>query len=263
MCLIAFFHAPGARYPLVIAANRDEAYARPAAPAAFWPDAGQVLAGRDLSGGGAWLGITRSGRWAALTNYRQAGAHRADAPSRGHLVADFLRGPASPRAYLDAVAASAAHYNGFNLLVGDGTEVRYLSNREGAPRRVETGVHGLSNHLLDTPWPKVLRSTARLAGALDEDRDTVVAALFDALADPAPAVATELPDTGVGIPREKQLSPPFIAADAYGTRASTVIVLDADGRVYFCERRFGPLGRPDGSTRFEFVLQTDDAGALP
>lgn len=263
MCLIAFAHAPGSRYPLVIAANRDEAYARPAEPAAFWPEAAHVLAGRDLSGGGAWLGITRQGRWAALTNFRQAGAQRTDAPSRGLLVADYLRGRHSPPAFVEAVARSAHAYNGFNLLVGDATEVGYVSNREGSPRRVEPGVHGLSNHLLDTPWPKVRRTTTGLAAALGADRETLVDALFETMADRAPAVAAELPDTGVGIPREKQLSPPFIAADSYGTRATTVVVVDAEGQVLFCERRFGPHGVAAGTTRIVFERQTDAAGVSP
>ncbi|HLM67041.1 MAG TPA: NRDE family protein, partial [Longimicrobium sp.] len=169
MCLIAFAHAAHPAFRLVVAANRDEAYARPTVPAGWWADAPDVLAGRDLREGGTWMGVTRGGRFAAVTNFRDPGfAQIAGAPSRGALVADFLRGPADAdaEAYAHALSARAAEYNGFNLLVGDAVGLFYLSNRAPGVRRLEPGVYALSNHLLDTPWPKVVRARRAMADAL-------------------------------------------------------------------------------------------------
>jgi len=259
VCLILFSLDAHTRFPLVIAANRDEAHARPAAPAGFWDDHPCVLAGRDLDQHGTWLGITRSGRWAALTNFRQGGSYRADAPSRGRLVAGFLSGKDAPLDYLSRLAPQAGSYNGFNLLAGTLTEVWYLSNRESIPRRVERGVHGLSNHLLDTPWPKVVDGRRRLETLGESERDAVTSHLLDGLADRRQADPATLPDTGVGLSREKALSPAFISAQDYGTRASTVVLVDGSGQVTFTERSFGPLGRLQGEVRHEFALS---AGAM-
>lgn len=259
MCLILFALDAHARFPLVIAANRDEAYARPAAPAGFWEDHPWVLAGRDLDQHGTWLGITRSGRWAALTNFRQGGSYRTDAPSRGRLVAEFLTGQEAPHDYLARLAPHAGSYNGFNLLAGTLTEVWYLSNRENTARRIERGVHGLSNHLLDTPWPKVVNGRRRLEALGAMDRDAATSHLLDGLSDRRQADPATLPDTGVGLSREKALSPAFISAQGYGTRASTVVLVDAAGKVTFTERSFGPQGRPQGEIRHEFALS---AGAM-
>lgn len=242
MCLILFAHDAHPRYRLVVAANRDEFYARPTAPAAWWADAPQVLAGRDLRGGGTWMGITRAGRFAAVTNFRDAAPAAPDAPSRGHLVGGFLRGADAPAAYLDALAGRADDYAGFNLLVADDAELRYFGNRGGAPRALRPGVYGLSNALLDTPWPKVERGKAGLAAALDGGGEIDPEALFRILWDAEPAPDLHLPDTGVGIDRERMLSSPFIRSLEYGTRASTVLLVGRDRRVRFVERtvRTGP-----------------------
>lgn len=242
MCLIALALDAHPSYRLVIAANRDEFYARPTAPAAWWADAPDVLAGRDLREGGTWMGVTRAGRVAAVTNYRDpALAQQADAPSRGALVADFLRGSADAETYADDLAGRAAAYNGFNLLVGDGGGLFYVSNRTEGVRRLEPGVYGLSNALLDTPWPKVVRARRAMeeavAAAEGEGWD---ARLWEALADRVIAADDALPDTGVGSERERLLSAPFIRTDVYGTRASTVLTIAADGEVRFVERSVVP-----------------------
>ena len=255
MCLILFSLEQNARFPLIIAANRDEHYDRPSAPLAFWPDAPQVAAGRDLEAGGTWLGITRQGRWAALTNYRQAGSYRFGAPSRGHLVANYLVDSCSPRRYIERIAEGAAQYNGFNLLVGQGTEVHYFSNRSEQCQRVTRGAHGLSNHLLDTPWPKVTTGRELLADLPDLAAAPLTDLLLEALQGRNIPLDAELPDTGVGIRRERVLAPPFIVSESYGTRASTVVLMDADGRVSMIERSFGPRGVAAGLAEVRFQIE--------
>lgn len=240
MCLVLLAHDAHPLYRLVVAANRDELYARPTAPAAWWPDAPEVLAGRDLRGGGTWMGITRAGRFAAVTNFRETAPVAPDAPSRGHLVGGFLRGRGTPGAYLRALAGRAGEYAGFNLLVGEGGDLRYLGSRAGEARALAPGVYGLSNALLDTPWPKVERGRAGLAAALDGGGEADPEALFRVLWDAEPAPDAQLPDTGVGLERERMLSSPFIRGAEYGTRASTVLLVRRDGRVSFVERTVAP-----------------------
>ena len=257
MCLILFSirHHPG--YALIIAANRDESYVRPSAALGFWPDAPHIAAGRDLEAGGTWLGITRTGRWAALTNFRQAGSYRSGSPSRGRLAADFLTGSVPPARYVEQLERHAHEFNGFNLLVGDARCVYYLSNREERSRPVSRGVHGLSNHLLNTPWPKVELGKRALSGLPDGPKEAIADALLDCLRTRDVAVDTVLPDTGVGLAGERVLSPVFIASERYGTRASTVILLDRFGEVFIAERGFGPFGVPQGSTQLAFSLDRD------
>jgi uncharacterized protein with NRDE domain len=242
MCLIAFALDAHPAYRLVVAANRDEFYARPTAPAAWWGDAPGVLAGRDLREGGTWMGVTRTGRFAAVTNYRDPGlAQKAGAPSRGALVADFLRGSGDAESYLRQLQERTTEYNGFNLLAGDEGGLFYLSNRAEGVRRLEPGVYGLSNALLDTPWPKVLRARSAMADALAvADGDGWDAMLWEALADRVIAADDSLPDTGVGAERERLLSPPFIRTEVYGTRASTVLTIARDGAVRLVERSVAP-----------------------
>jgi uncharacterized protein with NRDE domain len=240
MCLILFALHTHSAYPIVVAANRDEHLDRPALPAGGWPDAPGVLAGRDARGGGTWMGVARDGRWAAVTNVREpAVPQRPDAPSRGALVADFLRGRAAPAAYLAALAPRAAEWNGFNLLVGDAAGAWWLSNRAPGPLRVEPGVHGLSNARLDTPWPKVVRGRADVERILAGPGDALEESLFRALSRRDPAPDADLPDTGVGLEWERALSPPFIATPGYGTRVQTVLLVGRDGRVRFVERSVG------------------------
>jgi uncharacterized protein with NRDE domain len=250
MCLIVLAVDSHPRHRLVAAANRDEFYARPTAPAAWWSDAPDVLAGRDLREGGTWMGVTRAGRFAAITNYREMTPHRS-APSRGALVADFLRGRMDARAYAEEVAARGAAYNGFNLLVGDGEGVFYVSNRAEGVRRLEPGVYGLSNALLDTPWPKVLRARAAMRSVLSSPgADGWESGLWEMLGDRVTAADDHLPDTGVGADRERLLSAPFIASDGYGTRASTVLTIGRDGEVTFVERSTAPGGPGEARHRF-------------
>ena len=276
MCLIlmAWQAHPGA--PLIVAANRDEFHARPAAGSAFWADAPELLAGRDLQGGGTWLGVTRSGRFAALTNYREPLLEREQGrgpspalPTRGALVRGFLESAQPPQAFLDHLAARAAAFTWFNLVVADlgpgrGADAGWASNRGAAAPRSHTlrpGVHGVSNHLLDTPWPKVQRGKAALREALDEAaREGALPSaerLLALLADETRAPDEELPETGVGLEVERFLSPLFIRGADYGTRASTVVIVEASGWVTFVERRFGPSGRPEGTSEERFRIQRD------
>ena len=253
MCLILLGHEAHPRYRLVVAANRDEFYARPTAPAAWWDDAPGVLAGRDLRGGGTWMGVNRDGRWAAVTNYRDPGAERAAAPSRGELVGDFLRGGEPPAGYLARLAPRAGEYNGFNLLVGEPGTVLWLSNRAPDPRPLEPGVHGVSNHLLDTPWPKVERGKRALGALLHEPR-LDAEPMLDLLLDSTVAADHELPDTGVGLTLERALSTMFIATPEYGTRSSTALLVDRDGAVLFVERTHHPGIPGTEDRRFDFHL---------
>ncbi len=257
MCLILFSrqHHPG--FPLIIAANRDERYVRASAPLGFWADAPHVAAGRDLEAGGTWLGITRQGRWSALTNYRQPGSHRAEAPSRGRLVSDYLLGELAPAQYLAGIEPHAHEFNGFNLLVGDLDTVWYLSNRDGGARRIEAGVHGLSNHLLNTPWPKVALGRKYLENLPLDSSAAIIDSLLERLRDASRPAAADLPETGIGPDRSRALSPAFIEGEHYGTRASTVIVVSAEGEVCIRERRFGPFGTPNGSSELDFRLDPD------
>ena len=253
MCLIfvAYRHHP--RYPLVVAANRDEFYARPTAPARFWTDHPELLAGRDLESGGSWLGVTRDGRFAAVTNYREPGKARTDAPSRGHLVTDFLLGADSPAAYLHRVSARGAEYNGFNLLAGNVSLLGWYSNRADGVKTLTPGVYALSNHLLDTRWPKVERGKSGFESLLDGEI-LEESLMLDLLADRAVAVEEELPDTGVGREWERVLSPIFISSDNYGTRSSTIITIDKEGRARFIERSYGPDGGERDTVEFEFSI---------
>ncbi|CAN5753530.1 NRDE family protein [soil metagenome] len=258
MCLILFAHRVHRDYPLAFAANRDEFYDRPTAPAAFWEDAPHVLAGRDARAGGTWMGVTRSGRWAALTNYRDPPTARPGTPSRGALVADYLRGEERPEEYVSAVAARADSYDGFNLLVGDLNGVYYFGHRmagDATPRELEPGLYGLSNHLLDTPWPKVARGKRVLQELLDSGRPTPDA-LLDLLYDTEIAPLHDLPQTGVGAEWERALSASFIATPSYGTRASSALLMDRISRVTFVERSFLPGPRASGDVRLEFRLAT-------
>ncbi len=225
MCLILVAWQAHPDYPLVVAANRDEFYARRTASADFWPDQPQILAGRDLEAGGTWLGISRNARFAALTNYRDPASHKPQAPSRGKLVADFLAGKNSIDAYLDTLQAD--EYNGFNLLLGDGKQLVAFSNISMQRHLLSPGVYGLSNALLDTPWPKVGAGKTALENALTALPDET--ALFHLLRDATLHPDAALPVTGVSLKWERLLSAAFIRSPDYGTRCSTVIKVGAGG----------------------------------
>jgi uncharacterized protein with NRDE domain len=252
MCLILIAYGAHPDFPLVIAANRDEYYQRPTARAAYWPDHSHVLAGRDLECMGTWLGVTRAGRFAALTNFRDPRERKAEAPSRGHLVSDFLLSEQDPRAYLDSIKNAASHYNGFNLLAGDPGGIFCVSSRDSTVQELPPGIHGLSNHLLNTPWPKVVRGKQRLKKALELGPDAE--ALLDLLQDRAPASASELPDTGIGAEMERVLSPALIVSPQYGTRASTAVLFGSDGCVSFTERTILPGGGTGPTVSLRFSL---------
>ncbi|MFB4392832.1 MULTISPECIES: NRDE family protein [unclassified Pseudomonas] len=238
MCLIVFAWRPGHALPLVVAANRDEFYARPTQALAAWDDAPGVHAGRDLEAGGTWLGVGPGGRFAALTNIRDP-KQPVGPRSRGELVAAYLRGELGVEAYLDQVASRSAQYSGFNLLVGDGQQLGYLNARNPAPRLLEPGVYGVSNAGLDTPWPKLVKARRALAQTLDSPDPQRLLAI---LADDATAADGELPETGVGLATERLLSSVFIASQSYGTRASTVLIVDDQGKRRMIEHSFGPFG---------------------
>jgi len=249
VCLILLAVDAHAEYRLVLAANRDEFFARPTAPAAPWPEAEHVIGGRDLEKGGTWLALARGGRLAALTNFRDGGRRKEGSRSRGLLVSDFVRSNEHPRVYLDAVHANAELYDGFNLIVADGEEVWHYNNIERQSTPIARGVHGLSNHLLDTPWPKVTRGKAAMASALSQPREALIAGLFEALREERRAADHELPRTGVSLEWERVLSPAFIATPGYGTRASTVVLVERSGAATFIERSFDPDGESPSAIR--------------
>jgi uncharacterized protein with NRDE domain len=249
MCVLFFAYDHHPRYRLVFAGNRDEFYGRPAAPAAPWPECDGLVAGRDLEAGGTWLGARGAGRWAVVTNVRDLPAHRPGARSRGALVSDFLCSGASAADYAATVFAARATYNPFNLLVDDGAALWYVSSHTETAAALAPGVYGLSNGTLGVRWPKVERGLARFERLLD-DAPVEPEPLLDLLADRATAPDDRLPDTGVGLARERMLSALFIASPDYGTRASTVVLLERVGGGCFVERTFGPGGTPEGKRRF-------------
>lgn len=250
MCTLLLALEQHPRYPLVLAANRDEFYDRPTAPAAFWPDASDVFGGRDLRRGGSWLAVTRDGRLAALTNYRERHEPRPNAPSRGDLVTEFVSGEAAPEGYLQLLREKALPYSGYNLLVGNWQRLFHYSNKNDQVLRLTPGVHGLSNHLLDTPWPKVVRGKEALTRVLERD-DFSAEELFAILVDTTKAPDDQVPDTGVGLEWERLLSSIFITSERYGTRSSTVLLVDVDGQATFIERTFDG-GKGEVVQRFDW-----------
>ncbi len=256
MCLIVIGWRSRADLPLVVAANRDEWRDRPAAPARWWEDHPQILAGRDLKAGGTWLGVTREGRFAAVTNFRDPSDRRSTARSRGELVTEFLLSDAPPARFLAGVAARVRDYNGFNLVVGDGASLWYLGSREAEAREIAPGVHGLSNHVLDEPWPKVIRGRAAMERALD--RSDPAPPLFDLLSDRGGVPDAQLPDTGVGLEWERRLAAALITGADYGTRASTVVTVSTAGEVRFEERTRAADGSEAGVARQAFRASPDE-----
>ena len=249
MCLISIAWRAHPRYRLVLLANRDEEFGRPTAAAAFWSERPDILGGRDLRAGGTWLGVAADGRFGALTSFRRPADKRDGAPSRGELVSGYLTGGDAPAEYVRAVASRSAEYNGFNLLVGDGDSLLSFSNRGNGVEPVEPGVHGLSNHLLDTPWPKVQRAKRRLADLVG--RTFGIEEGFQLLDDTERAARPELPDTGMGIEAEERLSAIRLPAEGgYGTRCSTVLLLGEDGSIEFAERTWGEDQAAKGTVSF-------------
>ncbi len=256
MCLILFSYKQHPLYPLVLAANRDEFYDRPSAPASFWEDRPDLLAGRDLKEGGTWFGITRQGRMAALTNYRDPAAVKLQAPSRGWLVKDYLSGEEDTDVYLKQLEKQADRYNGFSVILGDPFHLHYFSNRSGR-MALSPGLYGLSNHLLNTPWPKVERGKRALAALLSQRDEPLPEDLFSILKDQARPEDQHLPDTGIGLEWERILATMFIASPIYGTRSSSLLLVDRHRRVTFVERTFNGGSDHWMTVKYQFKIGGD------
>lgn len=246
MCIAYLSLGANPRWPVFIAANRDEFHIRPARPAGPWHDAPDVIAGRDLSAGGTWLGLNRQRRWALLTNFRDPQAHREGLSSRGQLVSDFLLGATSAETYTKQIHAKAAHYNGFNLIVGQGLNAWYVGNHAACtgPVPLGPGRYALSNHALDTPWPKVERLRTQLAQLEPADTELCLEPIYDTLRDGARPHDDALPSTGIPLETERLLSSIFIVSPDYGTRCSSIIALDTDGNGMFSETTYDRTGAP-------------------
>lgn len=238
---------------MIVAANRDEFYERPTEQAAFWSDAPDILAGRDLKHGGTWLGVTKGGKFAAVTNYRDPFASAGNV-SRGELVNNFLMDDKDAESYLRNIERHADDYSGFNLFVADEESLAYFSNRELKIKKLTVGIYGLSNHLLDTSWNKVVRGKAALS-ALVEKGEISTEDVFAFLSDNKQADDSVLPDTGIGLEKERLLSPIFITSPIYGTRSSTVVLIETNGEVTFVERTFRNGIYNGDEISFKFQLQ--------
>jgi uncharacterized protein with NRDE domain len=265
MCLVALAWNVSHRYPLVIAANRDEFHARPTLPAHEWQDAQGVFGGRDLRAGGGWLALSAKGRLAVVTNVREP-MRAAGGKSRGHLVRDFVMGNESAAIEATRGHADAHEYGPFNLILWDGRELVHATNRpQSLWSALQPGVYGISNGPLDSPWPKVQRMVTGLQRWLRDSENASheadTAALFAALADADSAPDAELPDTGVGLEAERRLAPPFIRGEEYGTRASTVVMVSHDRQATLIERSFAPLGVPTGELRIVLPIDRRFANA--
>jgi uncharacterized protein with NRDE domain len=249
MCLIALSLGQHPDFPLILAANRDEFHARPTKEAHWWPDNPDIVGGRDLQAGGTWLALHRSGRFATVTNFRDAQAPKAGHRSRGRLVTGFLEGDFTPAGYLDTIDGD--RYAGFNLIVGTMDDVAYLSNREEGSRQLEPGNYGLSNALLDGPWHKVERSKKRLASMLASGavNETSLMRLMD---DRTRAPVADVEKGRHDFDTAHAITAPFIVMPGYGTRCTTVVLVDRDGNWRFTERRFDPAGRQTGESKFSF-----------
>jgi uncharacterized protein with NRDE domain len=253
MCLIFLSLNNHPQYRLIVAANRDEFYKRKTAPAHFWEDFPHILAGRDLEAGGTWMGITLQGKIAMVTNYRDLRNLKPRAPSRGILVSDFLANGEKPYPYVCNILSRAPDYNGFNLIAGTVHEMIYYSNIRPEPQQLMPGIYGLSNHLLNTPWPKVERGKKVFEEIITSKfthRD-----LLEFLYNDEQAPDELLPDTGVGIERERILSAMFIKSPDYGSRCSTIITIDYDNKVSFTERIFDVPSLEHHDSHFEFTIQ--------
>jgi uncharacterized protein with NRDE domain len=254
MCLIVFAYDCHPEYRLILGANRDEYRDRPADAACFWPDVPHLLAGRDRKAGGTWLGISTDGKLAAITNYRDPSQQIIDPPSRGGLVASFLKDHSlTPEQFRHVLNRDGQRYDGFNLLYGTVEDLHYFTNRGGSSAPVTAGLHGISNHLLDTRWPKLTVARSRLKELLQFNRIDPEQ-IFEALSDTTPFAFRVLPDTGIGPERERLLSPIFITDEAYGTRSTTVLLVDRDGGVSLIERTFEHPQTVLSTQRFSFRI---------
>lgn len=260
MCLIFLSLNDHPNYKLIVAANRDEFYNRKTVAAQFWPNHSDIVGGRDLEAMkpdgtcGTWMAMNKSGKIAMLTNYRDPKNINPQAPSRGFLVTDFLLSNEPPENYLKGIEPFAKEYNGFNLVVGNGEELFYLSNYKSGIDKISSGLHGLSNHLLDTPWQKVVRGKKKMASLFSKEKispNEILNALYDE--DRAPD--NQLPETGIGLERERALSSMFIKTNGYGSRCSTVVLVDKNDQVNFTERVYDLQTFEFTQQTFEFKIQ--------
>ena len=249
MCLVILAFKADPETPLIVAANRDEFHARPAQPATWWADQPDIVAGRDLQAGGTWLGASRNGRFATVTNFRDAQAKSAGFRSRGHLITEFLYGDQAPMDYLRALKGD--DYAGFNLLVSDGASLGYLSNRGTELQELTPGIYGLSNATLDTPWEKVERSKTRLSALIDA-RTVNDTNLLRLLHDHDRGPVAEVKDQRLPFAVAHAITAPFIVTPEYGTRCSTIVRADSNGHWHFMERRFDADGQREGDSQFSF-----------
>lgn len=257
MCIVFIARAQRADFPLIIAANRDEFYARPAQASHFWENHSSVLAGIDLEAGGTWMGVTRNGKIAALTNIRDPKRIKPDAISRGELVADYLcNDTVEARHYIQQLQATRAQYNGYNLVLGDVDTLQVYNNFDNTLYTVEDGIHGLSNATFNTPWPKVIRGMQAITDYCQQADNIVPEALFALMANPQQADDHELPDTGVGADWEKRLSSVFIHTPEYGTRCSTLVLVDKNRQLHWYERTYNNQGVATQNLQFSFPLTT-------
>ncbi|MCF8111770.1 MAG: NRDE family protein [Desulfobacteraceae bacterium] len=239
MCLIAIAIDSHPAFPLIIAANRDEFYNRPTRPLEFWQENPDILAGQDLQGGGTWLGVTRKGKIGAVTNFREpASLVSRGEESRGRLVKDYLEGDMPPAEYLAEVEKNKESYSGFNVVIGDTGRLWWYSNKNGGIVRLTPGIHAVSNHLLNTSWPKTEKIKRKMREMISNSPTIDPYEVLDMLFDRTPAPDSSLPDTGVSLQWERMLSPVFVASPDYGTRSSSVILVESSGRLIFCERTF-------------------------
>lgn len=247
MCLIIFAYQMDPRFPLVVAANRDELFARATAQADIWIDAEtgrKILSGRDLQAGGTWLGVTPNGRFAAVTNIRDPSQTELKPRSRGDLTRQFLAGRDSAEEYCEGLAQSYNKFAGYNLLVGDGSSLYYVNNSEETVFKLEPGFYGLSNGMLNTSWPKVDKGKAQLESLMQTSTAITTDALIAIMGDRAQAEDADLPDTGIGIEIERKLSSAFILNPArnYGTLCSTAVIIEQSGSIRFSEQNFDSFG---------------------
>jgi uncharacterized protein with NRDE domain len=241
MCLITFTYKGHPKYNLILAGNRDEFYGRPARKAQFWTEEGHpnILAGKDLKGGGTWLGLHKDGRWGALTNYRDPKIQKEDPPSRGELILDYLNSGKSAMDYLQQITQKADEYNGFNLLLWDAKGFYHYSNQNKRVSNISDGIHGISNALLDTPWPKLTSANRQLKDITDQSKIDKEK-LFELLKDETKASEDKLPVTGIPRDLEKAVSSIFIKTENYGSRCSTILLIDREGNIDFTERSYEP-----------------------
>ncbi len=251
MCLVVFAWQAHPQYRLILAANRDESHRRPTQDAHWWPDNDSILAGRDLQAGGTWLAVSKSGRFATVTNFREGQKSRAGLSSRGTLVTSFVAESSSVGAFESSIANG--DYAGFSLLVSDGESMSYLSNRDDLEAKLDPGIYGLSNASLDTPWSKVARAKAGLDSLIDSDSVNETE-LMRLLADRTPAAVDDVEAEDLPFEIARALTAPFIVAPDYGTRSSTTVLWGKDDVIDFCERRFDPSGKTTGESRFRFVV---------